>query len=48
MHTGGCSHGNLFWRNLLVRQGPDGLIYLLTDADNGKLVRLIPVKKSAP
>lgn len=25
-----------------VRQGPDGLIYLLTDADDGKLVRLIP------
>jgi len=24
MHTVGCSHGNLFWRNLLVRQGPDG------------------------
>lgn len=25
-----------------VRQGPDGLIYLLTDEDNGKLVRLSP------
>jgi len=25
-----------------VRQGPDGLIYLLTDADNGRLVRLRP------
>lgn len=25
-----------------VRQGPDGLIYLLTDADDGKLVRLLP------
>ena len=31
-----------------VRQGPDGLIYLLTDADNGKLVRLKPVEKSEP
>ena len=25
-----------------VRQGPDGLIYLLTDSANGKLLRLIP------
>jgi len=25
-----------------VRQGPDGLLYLLTDADDGKLVRLLP------
>jgi glucose/arabinose dehydrogenase len=25
-----------------VRQGPDGLIYLLTDADDGKLIRLLP------
>jgi hypothetical protein len=24
MHATGCSHGNLFWRNLLVRDGPDG------------------------
>ncbi|MEW6252440.1 MAG: lipopolysaccharide kinase InaA family protein [Planctomycetota bacterium] len=24
MHLAGCSHGNLFWRNLLVRYGPDG------------------------
>ncbi len=24
MHTVGCSHGNLFWRNLLVRHGPNG------------------------
>lgn len=29
-----------------VRQGPDGLLYLLTDASNGKLLRLVPV--SAP
>ena len=27
-----------------VRQGPDGLIYLLTDADDGKLVRLLPAQ----
>lgn len=27
-----------------VRQGPDGLIYLLTDEDNGKLVRLVPAE----
>lgn len=27
-----------------VRQGPDGLIYLLTDDDEGKLVRLLPVQ----
>jgi aldose sugar dehydrogenase len=25
-----------------VRQGPDGLVYLLTDADNGRLLRLRP------
>ena len=25
-----------------VRQGPDGLLYLLTDGSNGKLVRLLP------
>ncbi|HSW16728.1 MAG TPA: PQQ-dependent sugar dehydrogenase [Ramlibacter sp.] len=25
-----------------VRQGPDGLLYLLTDASNGRLVRLLP------
>jgi glucose/arabinose dehydrogenase len=25
-----------------VRQGPDGLLYLLTDEDNGKLVRVVP------
>jgi len=25
-----------------VRQGPDGLVYLLTDAQNGKLIRLSP------
>lgn len=24
MHAAGCSHGNLFWRNILVRDGPDG------------------------
>lgn len=24
MHAAGCSHGNLFWRNLLVRYAPDG------------------------
>ncbi len=24
LHETGCSHGNLFWRNLLVRFGPDG------------------------
>jgi len=23
MHEAGCAHGNLFWRNLLVRYGPD-------------------------
>ncbi|HSH88908.1 MAG TPA: PQQ-dependent sugar dehydrogenase [Ramlibacter sp.] len=25
-----------------VRQGPDGLLYLLTDADNGRLLRVLP------
>ncbi len=27
-----------------VRLGPDGLLYLLTDAKNGKLLRLEPVE----
>ena len=27
-----------------VRQGPDGLLYVLTDSSNGKLIRLLPVK----
>ena len=26
-----------------VRQGPDGLLYVLTDSTNGKLIRLVPV-----
>lgn len=34
---------NLFGRIRDVRQGPDGLIYLLTDEYDGKLIRLIPV-----
>jgi glucose/arabinose dehydrogenase len=25
-----------------VEQGPDGYLYLLTDQDDGKLVRLLP------
>jgi glucose/arabinose dehydrogenase len=25
-----------------VRQGPDGFIYVLTDSDDGKLIRLRP------
>ncbi len=28
-----------------VRQGPDGLIYLVTDAPQGRVLRLIPLKK---
>ena len=28
-----------------VRQGPDGLVYVLTDEDNGKLMRIKPAKK---
>lgn len=27
-----------------VRQGPDGLLYVLTDASNGKLLRLVPAQ----
>ena len=27
-----------------VRQGPDGLIYVLTDEDNGALLRLEPAQ----
>jgi len=25
-----------------VRQGPDGFIYLLTDGNNGEVLRLVP------
>ena len=25
-----------------VRQGPDGLLYLITDSPNGQLLRLLP------
>jgi len=35
--------GNRFGRIRDVRQGPDGLIYLLTDEDNGQLIRLLPM-----
>lgn len=34
--------GDVLGRIRDVRQGPDGRVYLLTDADNGKLVRLLP------
>ena len=27
-----------------VRQGPDGLLYVLTDGNNGKLIRLLPAR----
>ena len=27
-----------------VRQGPDGLLYVLTDSSNGKLIRLVPAQ----
>jgi len=30
-----------------VRQGPDGLLYLLTDADDGRLIRLLPAGSGA-
>lgn len=29
-----------------VRQGPDGLLYVLTDSANGKLIRLLPVQET--
>ena len=28
-----------------VVQGPDGLLYLLTDSDNGKIIRLQPTPR---
>ena len=34
--------GTLNQRVRDVEQGPDGLIYLLTDEDNGKLLRIEP------
>jgi glucose/arabinose dehydrogenase len=36
---------DVFGRIRDVRQGPDGLLYLLTDADDGRLVRLLPAAK---
>jgi glucose/arabinose dehydrogenase len=27
-----------------VRQGPDGYLYVLTDDDNGQLIRIKPIK----
>jgi len=33
----------LGWRIRDVQTGPDGLIYLLTDSDNGRVLRLVPV-----
>ena len=35
--------GDLRQRIRDVRQGPDGLLYVLTDADEGALLRLEPV-----
>jgi glucose/arabinose dehydrogenase len=29
-----------------VRQGPDGAVYVLTDEDNGKILRLSPAVAS--
>jgi glucose/arabinose dehydrogenase len=31
-----------------VRQGPDGLLYVITDESNGRLVRLDPAAPSRP
>lgn len=31
-----------------VRQGPDGYLYVLTDADNGRLLRIDPLPQPAP
>lgn len=36
--------GDLKTRIRDVRQGPDGFLYLLTDAKDGKLLRLVPAK----
>jgi glucose/arabinose dehydrogenase len=32
------------WRIRAVTQGPDGALYVLTDHDNGRLVRLTPAE----
>jgi glucose/arabinose dehydrogenase len=34
--------GDLGARVRDVQQGPDGLLYLITDADNGQLLRVVP------
>jgi glucose/arabinose dehydrogenase len=36
--------GELRQRIRDVRQGPDGLLYVLTDAENGALLRIEPVE----
>jgi glucose/arabinose dehydrogenase len=36
---------NLHWRIRDVRQGPDGALYLLTDEDNGRILRVAPAGK---
>ena len=40
--------GDLGERIRDVRQGPDGLLYLLTDNDNGRILRLSPKKAGEP
>ncbi len=45
MHTAGCSHGNLFWRNILIRAGPDGTpeLFFLDPQPLRSWERLTPV-----
>lgn len=40
--------GDLKERIRDVQQGPDGLIYLLTDMDDGKVLRVMPASSSPP
>jgi len=43
------TYPNRYWSDMKqrirdVRQGPDGLVYVLTDEENGSLIRLEPAQ----
>ena len=44
MHDVGCEHGNLFWRNILIRQRPDGSheFFLLDPEPRGRWGAIAP------
>jgi len=36
--------GDMHERIRDIAQGPDGLIYLITDSDNGQVLRVVPAR----